>query len=438
MATAQATRQSTSEQSVTQVQSLTLVRNLMRTAISSVCYLRNLFPEDCFEDRPLAGLTIKSLLSNVTEAKTIVSWLELGVFEALQKKYLREIVFGIYLDPKHESTLIESYTFRIGYDGDNVSLDIAQKSESSNTSRKLAVDREAVRKSTTTMLRTLITLAQTLSAVPAERYIVMKLFYYDDVTPADYEPVFFRSATFDEAFNYVSKPLKLEIGSVTTPYHSLGLKIKTAIDNLDRLEHFKAQSEDGDEIALIDDGEAVVDAKDTGDSQQSPEVVYPSEQTDDVVQEDDVEDANSTAMPASEEHPVLVPANEQISEVEHVEVRNVIRSYILESRVTKIGLIKNKIHATSGEIRTVLNDLVQQGILSSTGHGITAKYSFIDGTSVENVHETDMVAGKKRRGLVVVDVNDSQVQRKNVEKVSITREPIHQFIQPKTKRANIL
>ena len=34
-----------SAQEVTQQQSLTVIRNLMRTSMSVVCYLRNLFPE---------------------------------------------------------------------------------------------------------------------------------------------------------------------------------------------------------------------------------------------------------------------------------------------------------------------------------------------------------------------------------------------------------
>ena len=48
---------------LSQQQSATLMRNLLRTAMSSICYLRHLFPEDCFQDRFLTGVpNFKSMM----------------------------------------------------------------------------------------------------------------------------------------------------------------------------------------------------------------------------------------------------------------------------------------------------------------------------------------------------------------------------------------
>jgi hypothetical protein len=44
------------------------------------------------------------------------------------------------------------------------------------------------------MIRTLVTLAGTLDAVPSERYLTMRLLYRDDYTPDDYEPEYFTAA----------------------------------------------------------------------------------------------------------------------------------------------------------------------------------------------------------------------------------------------------
>lgn len=117
-------KQTTAEQTVTYQQSLVLVRNLIRTAISSICYIRHLFPENNFVDRILSGLNIKTLLPNSPETKLVIDWLEQGVFDALEKKFLRMLVFGMYLDPTKESTLIECYAFRLSYDGNDFKLDI--------------------------------------------------------------------------------------------------------------------------------------------------------------------------------------------------------------------------------------------------------------------------------------------------------------------------
>lgn len=95
----------------------------------------------------------------------------------------------------------------------------------------------------------------------ASRYLVMKLFYYDDVTPPDYEPPFFRPATdgtfflsispsfvctyvffyslfllfLDEAMSFHAKPLRFNLGKVDTPYHSLSIQIRTAIDCVEKI-----------------------------------------------------------------------------------------------------------------------------------------------------------------------------------------------------------
>eukprot|EP00249_Psilotum_nudum_P029924 c41507_g1_i1 orf=63-314(+) len=55
-----------------------------------------------------------------------------------------------------------------------------------------------MRTSACKMIRTLVQLMQTLSSVPSERTIIMKLYYYDCVTPSDYEPPFFRCCTYEK------------------------------------------------------------------------------------------------------------------------------------------------------------------------------------------------------------------------------------------------
>ena len=67
------------------------MRNLLRTAISSVVYLRAIFPEECFRDHTINGLRIKALIPATEEAKMLISWLEKGVFDALDKRYVIEL-----------------------------------------------------------------------------------------------------------------------------------------------------------------------------------------------------------------------------------------------------------------------------------------------------------------------------------------------------------
>lgn len=46
---------------ITQAQSMILLKNMIRLSISSVCYLRNIFPPSCFSSRDYAGLKVHQL-----------------------------------------------------------------------------------------------------------------------------------------------------------------------------------------------------------------------------------------------------------------------------------------------------------------------------------------------------------------------------------------
>jgi hypothetical protein len=48
-------RQQTESKAVTETESHTLMKNLFFTTFSSICYLRNLFPADCFMDKKITG-----------------------------------------------------------------------------------------------------------------------------------------------------------------------------------------------------------------------------------------------------------------------------------------------------------------------------------------------------------------------------------------------
>lgn len=69
-------------------------------------------------------------------------------------------------------------------------------------------------------------MTSTLCALPDERYITMKLLYYDERTPKEYEPSFFKSCS-DDPLNFTEKPVKVTIGTLNTPFHGLTFKVKS-------------------------------------------------------------------------------------------------------------------------------------------------------------------------------------------------------------------
>ncbi|GBG74246.1 hypothetical protein CBR_g17956 [Chara braunii] len=233
MATAQA--QAVAE--ISELESLQLTRNLLRIAIFNISYIRGLFPDKYFDDKfvPALGMKIKKLLPADAEARRLIDWMEKGVYDALQKKYLKTLVFG--LCKQEEGPLLEDYTFSFSYPSEGASMDITHGNGKKKTKAFSSSDSEPtsaqMRSAACKLVRTLVQLMQTLESVPDERYLVMKIYYYDDVTPEDYEPPFFRCATDEEddmTFPGERSPFRMKIGDVNSKYYAIALKVRSILD----------------------------------------------------------------------------------------------------------------------------------------------------------------------------------------------------------------
>ncbi|KAK1377812.1 hypothetical protein POM88_024556 [Heracleum sosnowskyi] len=123
--------------------------NLLRITIFNISYIRGLFPENYFNDKSVLALEmkIKKLMSMDTESRRMIDWMEKGVYDALQKKYPKTLMFCVC--ETVEGPMIEEY---------------------------------ACKSSSCKMVCTLIQLMRTLDKMSEERTILMKLLYYDDVT----------------------------------------------------------------------------------------------------------------------------------------------------------------------------------------------------------------------------------------------------------------
>ncbi|KAI8005683.1 Meiosis-specific protein ASY1 [Camellia lanceoleosa] len=134
--------------------------------------------------------------------------------------------------------MIEEYAFAFSYsnsESQEVSMKINRTGNKQGGTFKCnsltEVTPNQMRSSACKMVRTLVQLMRTLDRMPEERTILMKLFYYDDVTPVDYEPPFFRSCTEQEAHNpWTKNPLKMEVGNVNSKHFVLALKVKSVLD----------------------------------------------------------------------------------------------------------------------------------------------------------------------------------------------------------------
>ncbi|KAI8610236.1 DNA-binding protein [Chytriomyces sp. MP71] len=174
-------------------ESLQLTQNLLRSSIATISYLRGLFPEDHFDDSRFNGMGLKRMKRGASpRMDALVESLESGCFDALQKGYLRKIVFSVHHgasaineDNKEnnvsgacaEGALIESYEFEFKYPSTHeVTMTITAGDKSKATSK--AISKKESVKAMADLLRRIIILTQTLQPLPDNAEFTTRIYYY--------------------------------------------------------------------------------------------------------------------------------------------------------------------------------------------------------------------------------------------------------------------
>ncbi|KIY50793.1 HORMA-domain-containing protein [Fistulina hepatica ATCC 64428] len=272
MAQVQKSRNET--KAVTSTQSLESVKTLIQAGMGCIAFLRDLLPEDNFtptylttsddsfatpnsgsdsaRKRNVNGFKIMTLTRGYTqEADRLLNYLEYGIFDALQKKFLKRFIFAIYLDPKDPNKqvfIIEAYTFNFEYHNipgtDTVvpimslgdSLENMSLSSRDEDPVQAALKRghvptfKEVKKSVKNLLKTLIQCANQMDSLPKRRFATFKIFYTDE-TPSEYEPPYFKAGDIEKdrwyfmthAMNEV--PDQWNVGDLRTGHHSVSLDV---------------------------------------------------------------------------------------------------------------------------------------------------------------------------------------------------------------------
>ncbi|XP_072919032.1 zebrafish testis-expressed 38 isoform X2 [Hemitrygon akajei] len=208
----------------TEHQSLVFTKRMMALGVSCITYLRGIFPEDAYRTRYLEGMCVKILRddSQFPGASKVVKWM-LGCFDALEKKF-------VHRDPEDPNSIIESYQFKIKYTADGPKLDILSKNKHIGTE----VSFQDTKKASILLIRKLFVLMQSLEVLPNDVSLTMKLFYYDEVTPPDYQPPGFKKGECD-ALWFEGTPVHFKVGDVLTPFHMMKVRVTTEKETMEQL-----------------------------------------------------------------------------------------------------------------------------------------------------------------------------------------------------------
>ncbi|XP_066577226.1 HORMA domain-containing protein 1 [Amia ocellicauda] len=215
----------------TEQQSLVLVKKLLAIAVSCITYLRGVFSERAYGTKYVEGQCIKILKEDRScpGSTQIVKWMQ-GCYDALQRKYLRMVVLSIYTDQDNPQTVTECYQFKIKYTREGPLLDI----ESGDKKTISQVSCGDTKKASILLVRKLYVLMQNLGPLPSDVYLNMKLFYYDEVTPQDYQPPGFKEGD-SESMMFEGEPVHLAVGEVATPFHTLKVKVTTERERMEQV-----------------------------------------------------------------------------------------------------------------------------------------------------------------------------------------------------------
>ncbi|XP_019362915.1 PREDICTED: HORMA domain-containing protein 2 [Gavialis gangeticus] len=208
----------------TKQQSMVLVKRLLAISVSCITYLRGLFPESAYGTRYLDDLCLKILREDKScmGSLQIVKWIQ-GCFDALEKNYLHMAVLAIYTNPKETERVTELYQFKFKYTKGRPQMDIISNKMASVS----GVCSREIKKASVLLIRKLYLLMQNLEPLPNDITLTMKLFYYNDVTPDDYQPHGFKEGSSPDNLLFDGDPVNLKVGSVSTGFHNLKVRVTT-------------------------------------------------------------------------------------------------------------------------------------------------------------------------------------------------------------------
>ncbi|XP_053739033.1 zebrafish testis-expressed 38 isoform X2 [Synchiropus splendidus] len=208
----------------TEAESLVFVKRMVALAVSSITYLRGMFPEEAYRSRYLDDVCIKILREDCRThgANKVVKWL-MGCFDAIEKHYLEVMFIGV------SQHIIESYHFKFTYTANGPNMEIF-----TNTGKAKRVTIEDTKMASVLLVRKLFLLVQSLSALPQNIYMNMRLFYYDDITPDYYHPPGFKEGVCDK-FWFEGTGVHFKVGEVSTAFHTLRVRVSAEQGRLETL-----------------------------------------------------------------------------------------------------------------------------------------------------------------------------------------------------------
>ncbi|GBL89765.1 HORMA domain-containing protein 1 [Araneus ventricosus] len=198
------------------------IKKLIAVSLSSITYIRGIFPEKAYGERTLGGLRVK-LLTEDCGIKAVTKFIDAirSCYDAVEKKYLQQLSIGICTNRENYNEVIEAYNLVFKYKDDECSVTCNNKMKT--FSPKLS---DPTVKATFLMLKNITAVSNILKKLPESVYLSLKLLYYDEVTPENYEPPGFE-ASLEPKFSFPQKTMNISLGKIDTDRQGYKFLLKT-------------------------------------------------------------------------------------------------------------------------------------------------------------------------------------------------------------------
>ncbi|GFU50030.1 HORMA domain-containing protein 1 [Nephila pilipes] len=200
------------------------IKKLIAVSLSAITFIRGIFPDKAYGERNLYGLRLK-LLTEDCGIKSVSKFIDLirGCYDAVEKKYLQQLSIGICQNKENRNEVIEAYNLVFSYKNDECS--ITCQNRTNTFSPKLT---DPTVEASLLMLKNISAVNDILGEMPKNAYLSLKLLYYDDVTPKDYEPPGFEPST-QAKFSFPTKTMNIALGKIDTEIHGYRCLLKTTL-----------------------------------------------------------------------------------------------------------------------------------------------------------------------------------------------------------------
>uniref|UniRef100_A0A1B6L3N7 HORMA domain-containing protein n=1 Tax=Graphocephala atropunctata TaxID=36148 RepID=A0A1B6L3N7_9HEMI len=216
-------------------QSVEFMRKLTAVAVSTISYLRNVFPSSAFSTKKLNGTKIWLLKGSddIPGTHTLISWIK-DAFEAVRAHILKKMI--LVLEQPDEGITLEVYSFNFSYNFEEISCQLLSEKTGHQLLVKSKNVPENMKRAIQQLLRSVLVLVQGLKPLPTNCELSMRLEFNENV-PVDFELPKFFTVVDSLDINFPPEAHTIKLGKVESKFTAIALSTKTILNKEDETEN---------------------------------------------------------------------------------------------------------------------------------------------------------------------------------------------------------